>query len=90
MKGSYNTEVVWRSRVAEAEEKVRVAEQKAAEANAQIKVEVVEKIKVVREQQLVYRDRINTVSQQIDQQCVINPEVLNILNQAAKTPKVIK
>lgn len=90
MKGSYDTEMTWRGRVAEAEEKVRIAEQKAAEANAKIKVEVVEKIKVVKEQQIVYRDRINTVAQQIDQQCVITPEVLDILNQAAKTPEVSK
>jgi len=90
MKGSYDTEIVWRLRVAEAEQKVKIAEQKAAEANAQIKVEVVEKIKVVKEQQIVYRDRINTVAQKIDQQCVITPEVLDILNQAAKTPEVSK
>ena len=90
MKGSYDTEITWRARVAEAEQKVKIAEQKAAEANAQIKVEVVEKIKIVKEQQIVYRDRIKTVAEKIDQQCVITPEVLDILNQAAKTPEVSK
>jgi len=90
LKGGYETEMKWRDRVTEAEEKVRIAEQKAAEANAQIKIEVVEKIKVVKEKQIVYRDRINASAEKIDQQCVIIPEVLDILNQAAKTPKVTK
>lgn len=85
-KGGYGVEMEWRARVAEAEEKVKIAEQKAVEANAQIKTKIVEKIKVVKEQQIVYKDRIVEVAKKMDDQCVIAPEALDILNQAAKTP----
>jgi hypothetical protein len=85
-KGGYGVELEWRARVAQAEEKVRIAEQRAAEANAEIKIKVVEKIKIVKEQQLVYRDRIIEKEKIIDAECKVAPEALDILNQAAKTP----
>ena len=86
LKGGYDTEIKWRDRVAEAELKVQIAEQKAAEANENIKTEIVEKIKVVKEEKIVYRDRIVQASDKIDSQCTIDSEVIEILNQAAKTP----
>lgn len=86
LKGGYDTEIKWRDRVAEAELKVQIAEQKAAEANENIKTEIVEKIKVVKEEKIVYRDRIVQASDKIDRQCTIDSEVIEILNQAAKTP----
>lgn len=85
-KGGYGVEMEWRSRVAEAEEKVRIAEQQAAEANANIKTKIVEKIKVVKEQQVIYKDRIVASADKMDQKCEVIPEALDILNQAAKTP----
>ena len=90
LKGGYDTEIKWRDRVVEAEAKVLIAEQKAEAANAQIKTNVIEKIKVVKEQQIVYRDRIVASADKMDQQCVVIPEALNILNQAAKPPSVSK
>jgi len=47
--GGYSTEMQWRARVAEMQEKVRLAEEKSKEANEEIEQQVVEKIKVVRE-----------------------------------------
>ena len=84
LKGGYDTEIKWRARVEEAEARVFVAEKKAEVANSQIKTNVVEKIKVVKEQQIVYRDRIIASADKINQHCVIIPDAINILNQAAK------
>jgi len=47
--GGYSTEMQWRARVAEMQEKVRLAEEKSKAANEEIEQQVVEKTKVVRE-----------------------------------------
>ncbi len=47
--GGYSTEMAWRERVAEMEEKVRQAEKKSEAANAEIEQRVVEKTKLVRD-----------------------------------------
>lgn len=87
LKGGYDTELAWRERVKEAEEKVKLAEQKSAESNTKIKTVVKEKIKVVRDVQVVVKERIKEVEKKIDADCKVDPEAINILNQAAGSKK---
>ena len=82
--GSYSTEMSWRNKVAELEEKVKVSEQKSKEANVQIQTVYKDKIKVVKEIQVVIQERIKEVEKRIDSQCTVDPEVIKILNDAAK------
>ena len=82
--GSYSTEMSWRNRVAELEEKVKVSEAKSKEANIQIQTVYKDKIKLVKETQVVIQERIKEVEKRIDSQCTIDTEVINILNDAAK------
>lgn len=84
--GSYSTEMSWRNRVAELEEKVKISEQKSKEANTQIQTVYRDKIKVVKETQVVIQERIKEVEKRIDSQCVVDSEVIKILNDAAKRP----
>ena len=49
LEGGLVTELSWRSKVAEFEEKVKVAEAKSAEANTKIETKVVTKIQVIKE-----------------------------------------
>ena len=59
--GGYSTEMAWRERVAEMEEKVRQAEKKSESANEEIKKRVVEKTKVIKEKgktQIEYINRL--------------------------------
>jgi hypothetical protein len=59
--GGYSNEMLWRERVAEMEEKVRLAEQKSQQANTEIETRVVEKTKVIREKgktQIEYINRL--------------------------------
>jgi hypothetical protein len=49
LEGGLVTELAWRSKVAEFEEKVKVAEAKSAEANTKIETKVVTKIQVIKE-----------------------------------------
>ncbi len=81
--GSYGTEMVWRERVRELEEKVAAAEQKSKETNIIIKEKIVNKVKEIK----VFQDRIKEVIVEkekiIDAQCKVPDEALEILNQSA-------
>jgi hypothetical protein len=82
--GSYSTEMSWRNKVAELEEQVKVAEAKSKTANVEIQTVYRDKVKIVKETQVVIQERIKEVEKRIDSQCTIDTEVINILNDAAK------
>ena len=82
-KGGYGVEMSWRARVAEMEAKVKVAEEKSKQANQEIKTVYVDKIKVVKETQVVIQEKIKNVEVKIDSQCKVEPEAIVILNEAA-------
>lgn len=48
-RGGYGVEMAWRERVAELEEKIRVAEEQSRQANTEIQEKIVYKDKVIRE-----------------------------------------
>jgi hypothetical protein len=57
--GGYSNEMSWRERVAEMENKVRIAEEKSQQVNTEVETRVVEKTKVVREKGRVQIEYIN-------------------------------
>jgi hypothetical protein len=86
-KGGYIVEMSWRARVAEMEQKVALAEEKAKTANAEIRTVYVDKVRVVKETQVVIQEKIKDAQVKIDSQCTVVPEVVTILNEAAKAKK---
>jgi hypothetical protein len=82
-KGGYSVEMDWRAKVAELESKVAISEQQSKEANAQIQTVYVDRVKVVKEKQIVVQEKIKTVEVKIDSQCKITADTLDILNDAA-------
>ena len=86
-KGGYATEMAWRDKVKAAEERAALAEKQAEEANGKIQTQIVEKVKVVKENTVVYRDRIKEVEKQIDAKCEVAPEAVDIHNAAARNVK---
>ena len=82
--GSYGTEMVWRERVRELEEKVAISEQKSKEKNVEIRTKIVERIKEVKVVQEVIRNVIVEKEKVIDAQCKVAPEAVDILNLAAQ------
>jgi hypothetical protein len=82
--GSYSTEMSWRNKVAELEEQVKISEAKSKTANVEIQTVYRDKVKIVKETQVVIQERIKEVEKRIDSQCTIDTEVINILNDAAK------
>jgi hypothetical protein len=81
--GSYSTEMSWRNKVAELEEQVKVAEAKSKIVNVEIQTVYRDKVKIVKETQVVIQERIKEVEKRIDSQCTIDTEVIKILNDAA-------
>ena len=86
-KGGQAAEIQWRERVRELEAKVAVAEQQSKEANEALDAKTKEKVKVVRETQVVIQEKIKNVQVKIDSQCKITAETLDVLNDAAKGVK---
>ena len=87
MEGGLANEAKWQVRVQELEAKVAAAEKAAAEANGKIETVYVDRVKVVKEIQYVTKTRIDRSAAKIDQMCVIDPEAISILNQAAGVKK---
>ena len=82
-KGGYSVEMAWRERVAELESKIAISEQKSKEVNEKIVTVYKDRVKVVKETQVVVQEKIKTVELKIDSQCKITAETVDILNQAA-------
>ena len=83
LRGGYDTEMAWRAKVAEAEAKVVEAEAKSKETNTVIQTQYRDKIKIVKEIQVVVQERIAQEAEKMDAKCEVAPEAISILNQAA-------
>jgi hypothetical protein len=84
-KGGYSTEMEWREKVAIEQQKVAEAEQKAETATGKVRIKVVEKVKRVKDVQIVVQEKIKEVEKRIDSECKLDPEVPKLLNEAAKS-----
>jgi len=84
MEGGIATEAKWLERVAELEEQVKVAEAKSAQVNTVIETVYVDKIQIVEKTKVISRNAIRNSANKIDRVCKIEPEVITILNDAAK------
>ena len=83
LRGGYDTELAWRAKVAEAEAKVVAAEAKSKETNTVIQTQYRDKVKTVKEVQVVVQERIVKEAAKMDAECKVDPEAISILNQAA-------
>jgi hypothetical protein len=87
LKGGYDTEAEWRQRVAELEAKVKESEEKSKEVNEKIVVKYKDRVKVIKDTQIVVQEKIKEVEKLVDAKCEVAPEAVNILNEAAKKPE---
>jgi hypothetical protein len=84
LKGGYGVEMAWRERVADLEAKIKVAEAKSEQANIDLAAKQKEKVKVVKEVQVVIKEKIVQVASKIDADCKVDPDAISIINDAAK------
>lgn len=87
--GGLYKEKEYELKVADLKVKIAQAEAKSEIANSKIETVYVDRVKVVKDVQVVVRDRIVKVSENIDSKCEITPDSVNILNAAARN-EVIK
>jgi len=85
-KGGYSVEQDWRERVAQLEEKVKDAEAKSQQTNVVIETKIRERTKRVVETRERIVQKIKEVEKVIDAKCELDPNVISILNEAAKKP----
>jgi hypothetical protein len=89
-RGGYDVEMEWRDRVKEVEAKVAAAEAESKKVNTVLQKVYVDKIKIVKDVQVVIQERIVEKEKIIDAECKVAPEALDILNEAAKNPGASK
>ena len=82
-KGGLAIEQEWRARVRELEAKVALSEEQSKTANVKIEKVYIDRVKVVKDTQVVIQEKLKTVEVKIDSQCKVVPEAINILNDAA-------
>jgi len=81
--GAIGNNDTWLARVAELERQVAVAEAKSKETNTVIQYQYRDKVRTIKETQVVVQERIVKEAAKIDAECQVSPEAIDILNQAA-------
>lgn len=86
-KGGVGVEMEWRERVKVAQEQVKAAEERAEKINKDLEKTKKEKDRAVAESKTKIKETIVIQATTIDEKCKVAPEVLSIINDAAKKPK---
>lgn len=84
--GAISNEEKWQAKIKDLEAKVAVAEEKSKAVNTVIKYQYIDRIKVVKDIQVVVEEKIKEIATIIDKACEVPPEAVKILNDAAKNP----
>jgi len=85
-KGGVGVEMEWRERVQKAQAEVKLAEEKAKEANVALEAEKKKKQQVITQNKVVIQEKIVTKEKIIDAECKVSKDAIEILNEAAKNP----
>lgn len=72
--------------IKEYEQKIAIAEQKSVAVNTVIEERVKYQTQVIRDNQIVYQDKIIEVAKEVNGQCKLDPRVAEILNGASVYP----
>jgi hypothetical protein len=86
--GSYDTEEMWRNRVAEVEAKVARAEAASKEANVKLDKKAQERVQLIREKGLIVKQYIDREVVKYDDSCKIPDAVVRAHNAAAKNEEI--
>lgn len=87
LEGGIAKDKEFREQIESANKRAQIAEEKAAAATAQVKYVFLDKVKTVKDVQVIVQERIRDVSVKIDENCKVIPEVVDIHNQSAKNTK---
>jgi len=81
---------VWEAKVKDLQEQVAISEKKSTEANDKIEYVYVDRIKVIKDTQTQTTNNIKKDANEIDKQCNVITEAVDILNSSATNQKSFK
>lgn len=81
--GGAGVTALWKSEVSEMQDKIAIAEAKSKEVNVVIQKEYVDRVKTIKDIQVVVQEKIIKDSAIIDAGCKVAPEAIADLNAAA-------
>jgi hypothetical protein len=82
--GGIGVESEWRSRVAQLEAKIKVAEQQSKDANVNLKNQINSKVKIIKINSAGNKESITQNKEVIDAECSLNDKAIVIYNNAVK------
>ena len=85
-KGGYSTEMIWRERVREVEEKLAQAEKESKLATEKLEKKAREKVQVIQGRQVIVKQYIDREVTKYDNQCRIPEPFVRAHNNAAEAP----
>lgn len=83
LEGALSNKKYWDLKIAEAENRVLIAEKKAAEANAKIEYVYVDRIKYIERVKYEVLSSIRENANELDANCKVSPKAVQILNNSA-------
>jgi hypothetical protein len=86
--GSYDTEMTWRSRVAEVEAKVAKAEAESKRANDKLAKKANDRVRLIKERGLIVKQYIDREVVKFDDSCKIPDAVVRAHNAAARNEEI--
>ena len=85
-KGAIAKDIEYKLAIEEMKLKVADSEKRAAEANAQIEYIFIDRIQPIKDVQVIVQEKIKNVAVNIDENCKITVDTIDILNSAAQKP----
>jgi len=86
MYGGAGVTAVYQAEIQQLQNKINVAQQASDDANVAVETKIVTRTKLIHDTKKIYQDRIHEVAKVIDAECHLDPDVVSILNSAAKNP----
>ena len=82
--GGYGVEMMYRNKIADMQAKIKVAEQQSKSVNEQIKTKVIEKVKIIKEQENVKMREIEKNRNSINADCKLSDDAWVWYNRASQ------
>jgi len=84
--GGYATEMMWRGKVKEMQEKVRISEEQSNLANKNLSTALSNQKGIIDSTNKKILDDLNKWKNEINSNCKVSPKAIEILNESAKKP----
>lgn len=89
LRGGYGVEMTWRERVAELEEKLKVAQEQSVKVNEKITEKIVYRDKIIQQAGETIIQKVDNVIT-VEKDCRVPQEAIEVHNEAARMNKIIE